>query len=639
MAAAIKQKGIEVKRSSLSKEVLPFVCNTAAGTRVLVTTCTSLLRALESRPDLVGNVSLLLAEDLHLLDPAYELMLAKFMWCSALALAGGSQEAGSAPRIVATSASLNDVRSLSQWIGADEFSTYNFHPKDRPSILSTSFQAFDLPHSSGLLKTMVKPAFDKMKENRANGPAILVVPSIWQCFTTASDLITKAAAELDTEGFLGLPSEEIESILPHILDTSLHEALVHGIGIVHEKTSPQDRTVIEHLYEQGLVKVVVITRECLWSTTLRAALVVVMSTQYVRITKSHSTGASDRELVDYTLAELGRAQSLAVRPGTLSHPHPPGECLILCQTDRAAMLEKMLHTGMPLHSSLLQDEHRGAPLLPTVLGEIVDGVLTAEEQVMDLLSWTILPAELMRNPTYYDCASNDADSVAVRLTQVGNDLVQTLRDLRLVEKHNSKESLTVTDLGKALHLQPGSTLLHVVRWFHNLSSKPNRAAKEMDTFAPAPRDRKDKEAIEDAAVREVVEATVSQLPVEWRSAFRLSAWTPQNDEDGAEGEESEEKVITHGTKHRLLLCLYFAKMELITPATAKVMSMSRRARKRLQQEQGQGQDADETEDAEHGTPESATEAAHVKAIEKLEKEQASEVLALLSSISSVGGRN
>ncbi|CBQ67684.1 probable RNA helicase [Sporisorium reilianum SRZ2] len=645
MAAALKQKGIEVKRSSLSKEVLPFVRNDGLGARVLITTSSTLLRALELKEDLVSHISLLVAEDMHLLDPTYELMLAKFMWCSA-------RTPNSTPRIVATSASLNDASSLAQWIGADEFSTYNFHPKDRPSILSTSFQAFDLPHSSGLLKAMVKPAFDKMKESRVNGPAIVVVPSIWQCFTAASDLVTKAAAEMDTDGYLGLPSEEIESILPHILDTSLHEALVHGIGIVHERTAPQDRTVIEHLYEQGLVKVVVTTRDCLWSTTLRAALVVVMSTQYVRITKAHSTGASDRELVDYTLAELGRAQSLAVRAGTISEPNPPGECLVLCQTDKAGMLEKMLQTGVPLHSSLLQDEQRGAPLLPTVLDEIVGGVVTRQEHVIDLLSWTVLPAELTRNPTYYDCASSDVESVAARLTQVGDELVQTLRDLGLVEKRSSSEDtgaavLTVTDLGKALNLQPGSTLLHVVRWFSNLSTKPTRAAKEMDTFAPTPRDGKDKEKLEDAAEREVVEVTLTQVPVEWRSAFRLSASKAAHEEEakekadegadeeasgagGAGGGGSQE--ITRGVKHRLLLCLYFAKLELITPAAAKVLAMSRRARKRLQQEQDEQPDG-------ATPPEEAGEQAHKTAIAKLEREQAAEVLALLSSISSVGGRN
>lgn len=636
MAAALKQKGIEVKRSSLSKEVLPFVLNDGLGARVLITTTTSILRALKAKEDLVSHVLLLVAEDMHLLDPTYELMLAKFMWCSA-------RMSNAAPRIVATSASLNDASSLAQWIGADEFSTYNFHPKDRPSILSTSFQAFDLPHSSGLLKAMVKPAFDKMKESRANGPAIVVVPSIWQCFTAASDLVTKAAAEMDTDGYLGLPSEEIESILPHILDTSLHEALVHGIGIVHERTAPQDRTVIEHLYEQGLVKVIITTRECLWSTTLRAALVVVMSTQYVRITKAHSTGSSDRELVDYTLAELGRAQSLAVRAGTVSEPNPSGECLVLCQTDKAGMLEKMLQTGMPLHSSLLQDEQRVSPLLPTILGEIVAGVVMRQAEVIDLFSWTVLPAELTRNPTYYDCAANDADSVAARLTQVGDELVQALRDLGLIEKRSDKgaDSLRATDLGKALHLQPGSTLLHVVRWFGNLSSKPLHAAKEMDAFAPTPRDGKDKERIEDEAEREVVEATLTQVPVDWRSAFRLSAPKAPHDETKADTDEAaaddevsagRSQEITCGLKHRLLLCLYFAKLELITPAAVKVLAMSRRARKRLQQEQEQADEIVEKE-------EEASQQAHKAAIAKLEGEQAAEVLALLSSISSVGGRN
>ena len=657
MSAALKQKGIEVKRTSLSKEVLPFVRNDSVGARVLITTSSGLLRALDVRPDLVGHISLLVAEDMHLLDAGYELALARFMWCSARAHAEAGETATAVPRIVATSASLNDASSLAQWIGATELSTYNFHPKDRPSILATSFQAFDLPHSSGLLKTMVKPAFDKMKECRANGPAIVVVPSVWQCFTTASDLITKAAAELDTDGYLGVPSEESECILPQIRYTSMHEALVHGIGILHEKTVHQDRVVIEHLYEQGLVKVIITSRDCLWSLTLRSALVVVMSTQYVRITKAHSTGASDRELVDYTLAELGRAQSLAVRAGTPSNPHPPGECLVLCQTDKAGMLEKMLHTGMPLHSSLLQDEHRGAPLLPTVLGEVVEGAFTREEDVLDVLSWTVLPAELMRNPTYYNCASNTHESVAHRLTQVSEGLVQTLRDLRLLEKRSEAKSgkldtaLRVTDLGKALHLQPGSTLLHVVRWFSNLASKPHRAAKEMDTFIPTHRTRSDKEALEDAAERDVLEATLTQVSSEWRSAFRLSLKS-QDGGEAAEGEKEEEsaagKEMTYGTKHRLLLCMYFAKLDFITPETARVLGMSRRARKRHQQQQEQdgnapvdesdrGQDVVETPS--QPKAEQMDEGEYRKAIDRLDKELASEVLALMGSISSVGGRN
>ncbi|KAJ1602710.1 hypothetical protein NDA14_000301 [Ustilago hordei] len=639
LVAALKQKGIEVKCTSLSKRVIPFICNDSVGARVLLTTSSNLLRALDVRQDLVTHTSLLVAEDLHLLDASYELMLAKFMWCSARA---HTEDGVGKPRIVATSASLNDASSLSAWIGADEFSTYNFHPKDRPSILSTSFQAFDLPHSSGLLKTMVKPAFDKMKETRSSGPALVVVPSVWQCFTVASDLITKAAAEME-DGYLGLPSEEIESILPHILDTSLHEALVHGIGILTEKMVHQDRSLMEHLYHQGLVKVIITSRDCLWSVTLSAALVVVMSTQYVRITKANNAGISDRELVDYSLAELGRAQSLAVRPGTPSDPNPTGECLVLCQTDKAGMLEKMLHTGMPLHSTLLQNEHKRSPLLPMVLGEIVDGVVEREEQVMDVLSWTVLPAELMRNPTYYDCRTNDAGSVMARLTEVGGEWLQTLRDLRLIGKGGKLEA---TELGKALHQQPGSTLLHVVRWFVNMSAKPNKAAKEMETFIPTPRLKGEKEPVEGRLEREVLEATLTQVGDEWKSAFRLSTHPRPDGKDGEEkeGEEGEKKEVTYGLKHRLLLCLYFAKLQLITPSKAAFLGLSRRARKRQQQQNQQNQQNENGED--HDDDEEAIapsaggdEKAFARVIERLEEEQAAEVLALLGAISSVGGRN
>ncbi len=296
-----------------------------------------------------------------------------------------------------------------------------------------------------------------------------------------------------------------------------------------------------------------------------------------------------------------------------------------------------------------------------VLSEIVNGIVSREEEILDILSWTVLPAELMRNPTYYDAASNDASSVTARLVEVADGLLSTLRDLRLVEKRGQDTTIKVTDLGKALHLQPGSTLLHVVRWFGNLSSKPHDAAKEMDAFSLTSRTRGDKEVIGDSAEKGVLEATLSQIPVEWKSAFRLSSAAKPTDtttedtnakavegegEEKAKTEDVEQegrtKDLTQGLKRRLLLCLYFARLDLITPATANFLGMSKRAQKRQTQQQQDG-----GANGEEGTADNAGEKvsngkggekAHQAAIEKLEKELAAEVLALMSSITSVGGR-
>ena len=135
---------------------------------------------------------------------------------------------------------------------------------------------------------------------------------------------------------------------------------------------------------------------------------------------------------------------------------------------------------------------------------------------------------------------------------------------------------------------------------------------------------------------------------------QLLAHTRPTEDGGeaAEGEKEEEsaagKEMTYGTKHRLLLCMYFAKLDFITPETARVLGMSRRARKRHQQQQEQDGNApvDESDRGQEAveTPsqpkaEQLDEGEYRKAIDRLDKELASEVLALMGSISSVGGRN
>ncbi|PWZ02743.1 Sec63-domain-containing protein [Testicularia cyperi] len=693
-AVAIKQKGIRIHRTSLSREVTSLICQDK-GARVLVTTASSLLHALESRGvDLLRNVSLLVTEDLQLLNAQYELALMRVLLCSS------QLDVAERPRIVATSASLHDATSLAQWLGVDEMSTYNFHPKDRPSILTTSFQAFDLPHSAGLLKTMVKPAFDKLKETRAQGPAIVVVPSRGQCYTVAGDLITKAAAEMDTDGFLGLPMEEIESILPAIQDTGMHEPLSHGIGIIHDLTIARDRSVVEHLYEQGLVKVLVISRECSWTISMRAHLTVVMSTQFVRLTKAHgSTGVSDRELVDYTLADLARMQSLAVRPGTPTMPSSPGECLVLCQTDKVTILEKMLQSGTPLHSSLLDNEEdrsgASSVLIPTVLAELVRGTISTRQQVVELLTWTILPVELSRNPTYYDCASGSADSVGERLQSAAASMVDTLQGLRLVKHATNASSavksssaavtsarkdgrddaiLQVTELGKALQLQTGSTLMHLVQWHARVSSRPSRVAREMQMFTETQKLPNAQEPVTDLSHRDVLAATLSTIPADWRTTFGLPGTRDEQNasstakkhgeqakngdtkvaaeekKNGTEAADSDpkEKVkqdisMTLFDKRNILLCIFFAKLELITSMQADFLGMSRRAQKKLAQQQQQEKEQAQVHESETANKDVASsvtpERSPIEAIKQLELELASYVLAMLEAVTRAGGRN
>ena len=597
-------------------------------------------------PALISRISLVVAEDLHLLDATYELALSQFLFGRAIS--------GLAVRLVCTSSSLDDASGLSDWLGIKKEARYHFDPRDRPSPLGLSFQTFDLPHSTGLLKTMIKPAYDKMKESAINGPAIVFVPSRAQCFSVAADLVTRTASELDTEAFLGLPAQDLEAVAHSVRDPALYEPLMHGIGIYFDGMAPQDLALTVHLFEQGAIKVLVAPREGCWSLPVRAHLVVVMSTQYVRLVQPHGMTptrgdqakggpAADRQVVDYSLAELIRMQACAIRPGTVDAPSPPGDCLVLCQTDRAALLGRMMQAGQPLHSALLEDETR--PLLPMVLQHVVSGSITSRGDLLGLLSWTLLAVEASRNPSYYDAAGTDAESVSARLSAHADALLDELEGLKAVRIHrqgksdSERDSVEPTNFGRALQLQPGPTVVHVARWHGRLSQDAPKAAAFCKSFGPPVKAGMAQTPLADPAESEVLEATRSITPGEWLAAFKvprgakvLRSERDQAKEDSAASKHGAEQAteadsgaeeFTSDTKRQLLLATFFAKRPLCTTGEAAVIKYPKgKAGKKVEHASEKGRAA---------FPESR----QAMAKEKLESEQASAVLELLESTSGV----
>ena len=99
---------------------------------------TPLLKKLVAEPLLFGELDLIVAHDLHALDPAFELVLSRLRWVHPQT------------RVVGSSASLLDPSTVADWLGVPAHATYAFAPSARSSALTTSFQSFTTAHSAGL---------------------------------------------------------------------------------------------------------------------------------------------------------------------------------------------------------------------------------------------------------------------------------------------------------------------------------------------------------------------------------------------------------------------------------------------------------------------------------------------------------
>ncbi|PWN54230.1 Sec63-domain-containing protein [Violaceomyces palustris] len=636
---------------------------------------------------ILEQVSLVILEDLHLLDPTYELVSARLLREASLA----EQEI----RFVATSSSLQDATSLGGWLGVKDSALYSFHPKDRPSSLTSAIQSFDLPHSLGLLKSMVKPAYDKMREVSTKGPAILFVPSRHQCLSTAYDLVTRMASELDTEVFVGLPSQDLEAILEgNVQDANLVEPLLHGVGVLHESMSEGDQALVLRLYDQGLIKVLVAPREICWSLGARAYLVVVMGTQFVRMLPTHNkSGITDKVLVDYPLSDVARMMSLAVRRGAAKGDEPmlAGESLILCQGEKAEFLNKMLigsgsGSGLPLESSLLEDG--GRVFLPLLLDELVREGVRSKEEAVGIMSWTLLIQRIRANPSYYEAFGEGEDAVSVRISEVVDHLFDQLLKLKAIRtklgRQPSATTVTTTttiseplepimlyeatELGRSLNLRPGSTLLHIVTWFENQTMRPLSAAKVASDYAPY--DRVGGEGVAKSGESEVLEATRSIIPSEWLEAFKVPRPGPDRcpipsktesgfkveAETAREDPEDQKAAVSHedqcqglraelaggarqeasSVKGRLLMACLFSCRPLVTRFEAEALKGNKGRRRRKKEEEEEKEEIVEEGVGGGGQEESREQD---RAREALEAEQMRLLIGLLENITSLGGRS
>lgn len=375
---------------------------TSAKRLIAVTTPSSLL-LLEDKalPDHIRRVSLIVLEDLHLLDVLYEITVARV-----LSIARPARI-----RMVGITSSLNDPSDLANWLGVDPLSRFSFYPRDRGNPIVVSLKSFSIAHSSTLLKVMVKPAYDILKTSVEG--AILFVPSRGACRTVAADLVTQSGTEMDLNGFLAAPRADVEPLVQRLRDPALFEPVLHGISYIIPGMAPGDLSVVLELFASGILRALIVPREACWTLPVRSETVVVMGAQYTQITGGYENG--DRQVVSYSRQELVKMQGFAVR--SAHQTSTGGRMFVMCQSEQATAISRVLNDGLPLESSLPallrrkaspeaisafagMLKHRQPPPPPQVHRPRVPDL--RKRDVMDFIGWTYLAHRLKSNPTYYD---------------------------------------------------------------------------------------------------------------------------------------------------------------------------------------------------------------------------------------------
>ncbi|KAI0049650.1 Sec63-domain-containing protein [Auriscalpium vulgare] len=349
------------------------------GKAIRLTTSAHLLATL-ARKNLtlpLPGLRLVVCDNLEQLLPSYELSV------SLLRYATQTQET----RFVGFSSSLNDPADLAAWLDISPLALHSFHPSDRDQSLAVETHTFTIPHSAALLKAMAKPAHTAIS-SVSDGPAIVFVPSRGQCPIIARDLITYCTLQTDSaDGYLSgeVTLDAIRPYLSRLRDGQLEQFISKGVGFFHEGIQRSDRAIILELYTAGMLRVLLVPRESCWTIPVHAAVVIVMSTQYVHV------GADGTQIRDYPLEELVRMQGRAVRHGGAGTFH------LFCQAEDKDTYLRFLHGGLPLESQLPDSNE----LKQWYRQQRDIGAIRDRQEAVQALSFTFLAHRITTNPTYY----------------------------------------------------------------------------------------------------------------------------------------------------------------------------------------------------------------------------------------------
>ncbi|KAL7747290.1 putative steryl acetyl hydrolase mug81 [Sorochytrium milnesiophthora] len=387
----------------------------------------------------VRAVSCVIIDEIHLLGgdrgPILEVIVSRMNYMS--------EKTGRKVRIVGLSTALANAHDLADWLGIRDVGLFNFRHSVRPVQLEVYIDGFPGKHycvrllSHFLLflcqrcrmATMNKPTYAAIMQHSPDKPVIVFVSSRRQTRLTAQDLISYCAMGDNPRRFLKLAEDELEGVLAQVKDANLRHALTFGIGLHHAGLTESDRKVVEALFVNLKIQVLVATSTLAWGVNTPAHLVIVKGTEFF--------DAKTKKYIDFPITDVLQMMGRAGRP----QYDDKGVACIFVQDVKKNFYKKFLHEPFPVESSLHNHLH------DHINAEIVAGTIKTKQDAVDYLTWTYFFRRLRMNPTYYGAVDDSAESINTFLSM---SIERTLGALSLagcVEVYE-EFGLEATALGK-----------------------------------------------------------------------------------------------------------------------------------------------------------------------------------------------
>ena len=317
-------------------------------------------------------------------------------------------------RLVGLSATLPNYEDVALFLRVRKESLFYFDNSYRPCPLAQQYIGITVRKPVQRMQLMNEICYEKVMAAAGKHQVLIFVHSRKETAKTAKAIRDTALANDTVSRFLKNESASQEILGTHaelVKNNDLKDLLPYGFAIHHAGMARVDRELVEELFADKHIQVLVSTATLAWGVNLPAHTVIIKGTQIYNPEKGAWTELSPLDVMQM----LGRAG----RPQYDTH----GEGIILTGHSELQFYLSLMNQQLPIESQFI------SKLADQLNAEIVLGTIQNAREACSWLGYTYLYIRMLRNPTLYGLPADILESDKT-LDERRADLVSELQFLK-----------------------------------------------------------------------------------------------------------------------------------------------------------------------------------------------------------------
>jgi len=290
-------------------------------------------------------------------------------------------------RIAGLSATLPNYQDVATFLRVNpDRGLFFFDGSYRPCPLEQHFVGVTVTKPLQRLKAMDDICYNKVRESAGKSQTIVFVHSRRETVRTAQHMRDRALAEDTLHLFLrdGSASQEvIRQEAESVKNRELKELLRFGFAVHHAGLSKADRVLVEDLFADGHVQVLVSTATLAWGVNLPAHTVVIKGTQVYDPSQGKWAELSPLDVIQM-VGRAGRPQFDASGVG-----------ILITSYSEVQFYLSALNQQLPIESQMM------AKLADSLNAEVVAGIVRDVGTGVVWLQSTYMYVRMLNNPELY----------------------------------------------------------------------------------------------------------------------------------------------------------------------------------------------------------------------------------------------